>query len=105
MIKRDLIEVQGAVLIDPIVVYQISHGVVEGSPEALEIVQKAYLILDRQFSKAGILGIPIFAAEHWTLLVLRKFADKVDVRYYDSLKGGERDVETVRRAHSRRSSW
>ena len=86
VIQRDLIEVAGASLVDPIVVYQITHGILDTTVEAQEIVQKAHLILLRQFSKAGILGIPIFAAEHWTLLVLRKVGDKVQVRYYDSLK-------------------
>ena len=74
-------------LVDPIVAYQISHGIAEKSAEALEIVEKASLILLRQFCKAGILGIPIWAKEHWTLLVLRKMEKEVQVRYCDSLKG------------------
>ena len=86
IIQRDLIEVAGAYFVDPIVVFQITHGILETAVEAHEIVQKAHLILLRQFSKVGILGIPIFAIEHWTLLVLRKVGDEVQVRYYDSLK-------------------
>ena len=75
VIQRDLIEVGGACLVDPIVAYQISHGIAEEGPKIAEILVKA-----------GILGIPIWAKEHWTLLVLRKMDKEVQVRYYDNLK-------------------
>ena len=86
IIMRDLIEVQGAELVDPVVVYQISHGLGEESEESMEIVKKAGCILLRQFHKAGLLGVPVWAEEHWTLLVFRKVGKVVHVRYYDSLK-------------------
>ena len=65
-------ETSGAEFVDPIVIFKISHGVSEKSEECLEIVNKASCILLRQFCKAGLLGIPIWAQDHWTLLVLRK---------------------------------
>ena len=86
IIQRDLIEVQGACLADPIIIYQISHGLQEKSEESMEIVKKAGCILLRQFHKAGLLGVPVWADEHWTLLVFRKVGKVVHVRYYDSLK-------------------
>ena len=86
IVQRDLIEVGGVCFVDPVVPYQITNGIFVKTAEALEIVEKANLILLRQFNKAGIVGIPIFAAEHWTLLVLRKVGEEVQVRYYDSLK-------------------
>ena len=86
IIKRDLIEVQGAELVDPIIIYQISHGLQESSEESLQIVKKAGCILLRQFHKAGLLGVPVWTEEHWTLLVFRKLGKVVQVRYYDSLK-------------------
>ena len=86
IIKRDLIEVQGAELVDPVIIYQISHGLQESSEESLQIVMKAGCILLRQFHKAGLLGVPVWAEEHWTLLVFRKLGKVVQVRYYDSLK-------------------
>ena len=52
----------------------------------MEIVKKAGCILLRQFHKAGLLGVPVWADEHWTLLVFRKVGKVVHVRYYDSLK-------------------
>ena len=53
VIQRDLIEVGGACLVDPIVAYQISHGIAEEGPEVAEIVEKVCLILLRQFAKLG----------------------------------------------------
>ena len=86
IIQRDLIEVQGACLADPVIIYQISHGLQEKSEESMEIVKKAGCILLRQFHKAGLLGVPVWADNHWTLLVFRKVGKVVLVRYYDSLK-------------------
>ena len=86
IIKRDLISVQGAIFADPAIIYQISHGIQEKTEESLEIVKKASLILLMQFYKAGILGLPIWAQNHWTLCVFRKLGKVTEVRYYDSLK-------------------
>jgi hypothetical protein len=86
IIQRDLVEVQGAIFADPVIIYQISHGIEGTSEESAEIVEKTSLILLRQFHKAGILGVPIWAQGHWTLIVFRKLGKVVQVRYYDSLK-------------------
>ena len=81
IIQRDLIEVQGACFADPVIIYQISHGLQEKSEENLEIVKKVGCILLRQFHKAGLLGVPVWAENHWTRLVFRKVGKVVLVRY------------------------
>ena len=86
---RDIGPTAGARWVQPIVVYQWTNAALEPGPEAADLREKAGQILLRLFKRSGLLGIPVYsrhtdAAAHWSLLVFRKHADYVAVRYYDS---------------------
>jgi hypothetical protein len=89
---RDLMGTAGAKFVAPVILYQFTAASLSKGEESLEIKEKAGQVLLRKLKKAGLLGLPIYsdntdAEAHWTLLVLRKSQNKIDVRYYDSLPG------------------
>ena len=55
------------------------------SPEEFEGEKLAGQIIQARFRRHGLLGLPIFAEAHWTLLVLRRSEALTQVKYYDSL--------------------
>ena len=91
MTNRDLsYDIAGSKFVMPTIVCQFVRCKLEPGEEAIELRQKAEQIVGRHFKKHGLLGLPIYsdhtdAAAHWTLLVLRKCRNEVQVRYYDSL--------------------
>ena len=83
--SRDLIDATGSKFALPAIVDQFVRCALDSTDEAKQLREKAGQILVRQCKRFGLLGLPIFAAEHWTLLVFRKIAEKMHVRYYESL--------------------
>ena len=57
-----------------------------GSVEELQQEQLAGDILKGRWRLHGLLGFPIADAGHWTLLVLRRSGQVVQIRYYDSVE-------------------
>ena len=55
------------------------------SPAEVEGQKRAEQIIRARFRRHGLLGVPICAAGHWTLLVFRRSATLTQVRYYDSV--------------------
>ena len=55
--------------------------------EIKQTMAKAEEILRRRFARSGLMGVPIWAAGHFTLLIFRNlFGQPTQIRYYDSLK-------------------
>ena len=55
------------------------------TPEEIEGKKLAEQIIQARFRRHGLLGVPIHAEGHWTLLVLRRSESMTQIRYYDSL--------------------
>ena len=48
-------------------------------------------VLKRRVVRSGLLGVPICAADHWTLLCFRRSSTGTEIRYYDSLRVAQVD--------------
>ena len=92
VISREIGSVPGADLLPPMVVVSFCAGLLEPGPDGKNCKDKAEQIILKRWRRSGLLGVPIWSScegpgtEHWTLLVLRRLGDRLQVRYYDSLK-------------------
>ena len=89
---RDIQAPTGAYLVPPMVAAAYCESLIDPAAYAAESKLKAAELLRRRFKAHGLLGIPVWSenggagCEHWTLLVVRRFAGMpTQVRYYDSL--------------------
>ena len=71
---------------------QISQNIADQTV-TVEVRDHATQILRGYWRSRGLVGVPVFAGGHWTLLVLRRSGPKdsevVKVKYYDSLQQGQ----------------
>lgn len=91
MIRRDIGEsIQRASCVPPLIAFLITDASLVRGIEAEEIKKTVVLAMVQTFKRSGITGIPVYnssvGSEHWTLSVLRKVLNQVQVRYYDSLQ-------------------
>jgi hypothetical protein len=88
LLQRDLMDCRGAVLLPPTLVAKFTLASTE--VEQQSTAQKAGSVILRAAKQAGLLGVPVWTdgggpgAEHWTLLVVRRFQGSAETRYYDS---------------------
>ena len=85
----------GSELIPPWTVQ--SYFDAEGADQE-EVMKKASHVMLRKYKRAGLIGFPIWSPgdgpgqEHWTLLCLRRFHEKLTkVTYYDSSQSFRQD--------------
>ena len=90
VVCREIGQVQGADLLPPMVVVSYCQGLLEKGPDGANCKDKAEAIIRKRWRRSGLLGVPVWSScdgpgsEHWTLLVLRRCGDALQVRYYDS---------------------
>ena len=90
VVSRELGQVQGADLLPPMVVVSFCTGLLEKGADGVNCKDKAQEIIRKRWRRSGLFGVPIWSpcdgpgSEHWTLLVLRRCGDALQVRYYDS---------------------
>lgn len=89
---RDMIDVRGCYLVPPQVTVALCESSTDPSPEVVDCRRKSIEIFRRRLKSCGLLGVPIWAdnggagSEHWTLMVLRRSQQGLQIRYYDSLQ-------------------
>ena len=92
IINRDVGDVPGCSLIPPTVVHSYCAGLVEPGPDGAACKVKAQQVMIRRLKRSGLIGLPVWSegggagGEHWTLLIVRRFHEQIQVRYYDSLE-------------------
>ena len=92
IINRDVGDVPGCSLIPPTVVHSYCAGLVEPGPDGAACKVKAQQVMIRRLKRSGLVGLPVWSegggagGEHWTLLIVRRFHQQIEVRYYDSLE-------------------
>ena len=85
--NRDVGEVPGCSLIPPAVVHSYCAGLVEPGPDGEACKIKAHQFMIRRLKRSGLVGLPVWSeGEHWTLLIVRRLNQHIQVRYYDSLE-------------------
>ena len=88
LLRREVKEIEMPYFVCP----QISQNIAD-QPVIVEVREHATQILRGYWRWRGLVGVPIFAEGHWTLLVLRRSGPKdsevVKVKYYDSLELGK----------------
>ena len=60
------------------------HTFLTADQEDLEQVEQKKIagqILEGRFRRHGLLGVPLYAGEHWTLLVFRRSKDATQIRF------------------------
>ena len=93
IINRDVGDLQGCSFIPPTVVHSYCAGLVEPGPDGEDCKVKAKQVMIRRLKRSGLIGLPVWSpgdgpgAEHWTLLIVRRLHQQIQVRYYDSLEG------------------
>ena len=90
ILSREIERVPGADLLPPMVVVSYCTGLLEKGPDGAACKDKAQEIIRKRRRRSGLLGVPVWSpcdgpgSEHWTLLILRRCGDALQVRYYDS---------------------
>ena len=88
LLRREVKEIEMPYFVCP----QISQNISDQTITE-EVREHATQILRGYWRSRGLVGVPVFAGGHWTLLVLRRSGPKesevVKVKYYDSLKDGK----------------
>ena len=82
----------GCSLIPPTVVHSYCAGLVEPGPDGAACKVKAQQVMIRRLKRSGLVGLPMWSegggagGEHWTLLIVRRLHQQIQLRYYDSLE-------------------
>ena len=91
-IQRDVPSARGVHMMSPQIVFMLHQAASEDHEEAAAMELKAAQMISRRFQRSGLLGVPICAADHWTLLCFRRSSEgEVKIKYYDSLKTPQSD--------------
>ena len=90
-IQRDLPGAREIHMISPQLVWILHQAASEDHADAPVNEWKAAELIKRRFARSGLLGVPICAADHWTLLCFRRSSAGVRIKYYDSLKTPQSD--------------
>ena len=87
IINRDVGDIPGCSLIPPMIVHSYCAGLVEPGPDGEDCKLKAKQVMIRKLKRSGLVGLPVWSeGEHWTLLIVRRLNQHIQVRYYDSLE-------------------
>jgi len=87
IINRDVGDIPGCSLIPPMIVHSYCAGLVEPGPDGEACKLKAKQVMIRKLKRSGLVGLPVWSeGEHWTLLIVRRLNQHIQVRYYDSLE-------------------
>ena len=90
LVTREVGVVAGADLLPPLIVVNYCQGKIEKGEDAERCADKCEQIILKRWRRSGLVGVPVWSecsgpgSEHWTLLVLRRSADGLQYRYYDS---------------------
>ena len=91
-IQRDVPSARGVHMMSPQIVFMLHQAASEYHEDAAAMELKAAEMISRRFQRSGLLGVPICAADHWTLLCFRRSSEgEVKIKYYDSLKTPQSD--------------
>jgi hypothetical protein len=92
IINRDVGDLAGCSLIPPTVVHSYCAGLVGPGPDGAACKVKAQQVMIRRLKRSGLVGLPVWSqgggagGEHWTLLIVRRLHQQIQVRNHDILE-------------------